>query len=137
VIRHGWVGFFHCLADFVLEQEIRGRWSFRRVGIAGLLDPPPFYDLPFLGVVGLAFPDTIGLGRNDWELWRRHHLFDVQLGIHSHRWTSREGRTHWGHGLDNLKRSGSKVMEYVSILVADFGTFSHSIRERVEMVEEL
>ena len=137
MIRHGWVGFFHCLADFVLEQEIRGRRSFGRVWIARLLDPPPFYDLPFLGVVGLAFPNTIRLGRNNRELGRRHHLFHVQLGIHSHRWTSCEGRTHWGHGLDNLERSRSEAMEYVSILVTDFSTFSHSIREGVEMVEEL
>ena len=127
-IRHVWVLTLDSLADLVLEQEIRGRRSFRRVRVARLLDPLPFYDLPLLGMVSLAFTDPVGLGRNDWELWgRRHHLFHIQLRVHPHRWTSREGRPHWRHRLDDLEGSGSKAMKHMSILVADFCTLSHSI----------
>jgi len=128
MICHRRVGPFHRLADFVLEQEIRGRGTFRRVRVARFLNPLPFRDLPFLGVVCLAFGDSVGLARSDWKLWgRRHHLLHVQLRVHPHRWTSREGRPHWRHRLDNLERSGPEAMKHMSILVADFCAFSHSI----------
>ena len=128
MVRHRRVGLFHRLADFVLEQEIRGRRTFWRVRVARLLDPPPFWALPFLGVVCLAFGDSVGLARNDWELWgRRHHLFHVQLMVHPHRWTGCEGRPHWRHRLDNLERSGPEAVKHMSILVADFCAFSHSV----------
>jgi hypothetical protein len=68
VVCHGRVGLLHRLADFVLEQEIRGRRTLRRVRVARLLDPLPFRTLPLLGVVGLAFADPVRLGRNDWRV---------------------------------------------------------------------
>ena len=128
VVRHARVGLLHRLANFVLEQEIRRGGTLWRVGVAGLLDPPPFYTFSILGVVRFAFTDAIGLGGNNRELWGRgHHLLHVQLGVHPHRWTSRERRPHWGHRLYNLERSGPEAMKHMSILVTDFCAFSHSI----------
>jgi hypothetical protein len=138
VVCHGRVGLLHRLANLVLEQEIRGRRTFGCVRVARFLDPPPLWTLPFLGVVGFAFADTVGLYGNNWELrGRRHHLLHVQLRVHPHRWTGSERRSHWWHGLHNLERRGSKAMKRMSILVTDFCAFSQGIREGTKLAEEL
>lgn len=124
VVCHARVGFLHRLADLVLKQEVRGRRAFRRVRVARFFNPPPFYNFPFLGVVGFAFTNAVGWGGSNWDLWRRHHLLHVQLRVYPHRWTGCKRRSHWRHRLDNLERSRPKAMEHMSVLVTDFCAFS-------------
>ena len=138
MVCHGRVGLLHRLANLILEQEIRGRRSFRRVWVARLLDPPSLWTLPFLGVVRFAFTDAVGLCGDNWKLrGRRHHLLHVQLRVDPHRWTGCKRRPHWWHRLDNLERRGSEAMEYMSVLVTDFRAFSQGIREGIKVTEEL
>ena len=138
MIRHGRVSLLHRLADLILEQEIRGRWSFRRVRVAGFLNPLPLCTLSVLDMDRLSFTDPVRLGRDDRELWgRRHHLLHVQLRAHPHRWTGRERRPHWRHWLNDLESSWSKIMDYMGVLVVDFSTFSHSIGKGAEVIDEL